>query len=184
MSSACCVLSHFSRVRLLATPWTVAHQPPLSMGFSRQEYWSGLPGPPPRDLPNPGMEPTSLMSPALAGGFFTTCPSIQGVQQTQGGRKSELLAVADVVGAPGLGSAQPHVLDAEVRWPLCSQRRGWAAGWSAGARLAGVMALNQEPGDSHTGHLHKEQPGGSPPAEPAVSSPSEGGGPHGPSMRV
>ena len=45
---------------------------PLSMGFSRQEYWSGLPCPPPEDLPGPGIEPVSLMSPALAGGFFTT----------------------------------------------------------------------------------------------------------------
>ena len=57
-----------------ATPWTVAHQAPLSMGFSRQEYWSGLSFPPPGDLPDPGMEPTSLMCPALAGGFFTTEP--------------------------------------------------------------------------------------------------------------
>ena len=51
---------------------TVAHQAPLSMGFSRQEYWSGLLCPPPGDLPNPGIEPVSLMSPALAGRFFTT----------------------------------------------------------------------------------------------------------------
>ena len=51
---------------------TVACQAPLSMGFSRQEYWSGLPCCPPGDLSNPGIEPTSLMSPALAGGFFTT----------------------------------------------------------------------------------------------------------------
>ena len=55
----------------LATPWTVAHQAPLSMGFSRQEYWSGLPCPLPVDLPNPGIELTS-MSPVLAGGFSTT----------------------------------------------------------------------------------------------------------------
>ena len=67
-----CVLSHFSRVQLFVTLWTVAHQAPLSMGFSRQEYWSGLPCPPPGDLPDPGIEPVSLMSPALAGGFFTT----------------------------------------------------------------------------------------------------------------
>ena len=46
-----------SRVRLFVTPWTVAYQAPLSMGFSRQEYWSGLPFPSPRDLPNPGIEP-------------------------------------------------------------------------------------------------------------------------------
>jgi len=56
----------------LLTLWTRACQAPLSMGFSRQEYWSGLPCPPPGDLPNPGLEPTSLKSPALAGRFFTT----------------------------------------------------------------------------------------------------------------
>ena len=53
------------------TPWTVARQAPLSMGFSRQEYCRGLPCPPPGDLPNSGIEPMSLASPALAGGFFT-----------------------------------------------------------------------------------------------------------------
>ena len=68
----CCVLSQCNRVRLFANLWTVAHQAPLSVGFSRQEYWSGLPRPPPGDLPNPGIEPTSLVSPALAGGFFIT----------------------------------------------------------------------------------------------------------------
>ena len=56
----------------LCDPWTIACQAPLSMGFSRQEYWSWLPCPPPGDLPNPGTEPISLMSPALAGRFFTT----------------------------------------------------------------------------------------------------------------
>ena len=58
--------------QLLVTPWTVAYQAPLSLGFSRQEYWSGLPFPSPGDLPDPGIEPASLMSPALAGGLFTT----------------------------------------------------------------------------------------------------------------
>ena len=52
------------------TPWTVAHQAPLSMGFPRQEYWSDLPFPPPEDLPNPGMEPASPVSPIVAGRFF------------------------------------------------------------------------------------------------------------------
>ena len=56
-----------SRVRLFATLWTVAHQVPLSMGFSKQEYGSGLPFPPPGDLPNLGMELTSPVFPALAG---------------------------------------------------------------------------------------------------------------------
>ena len=61
-----------SRVQLLVTPWTAAYQAPLSMGFSRQESWSGLPCPPPGDLPDPGIEPVSLLSPALADGFLTT----------------------------------------------------------------------------------------------------------------
>ena len=64
-----CVLSH---VGLFATPWTVATpQAPLSMGFPRQEYWSGLPFPPPGGIPEPGIRP---VYPALAGGFFTTVP--------------------------------------------------------------------------------------------------------------
>ena len=60
---------HFSGVQLFATLWDVARQAALSMGFSRQEYWNGLPFPSPGDLPNPGIE---LMFPALAGRFFTT----------------------------------------------------------------------------------------------------------------
>ena len=72
VSVSACVLCHFSRVRLFATLWIIACQAPLSMGFSRHEYWSGLPCPPPGDLPDPGIRPASLMSPALAGSFFTT----------------------------------------------------------------------------------------------------------------
>ena len=60
-----CVLSHLSPVRLSATLWTVARQAPLSMGFSRQEYWSGWPCPPPGDLPYARIEPPSLVAPAL-----------------------------------------------------------------------------------------------------------------------
>ena len=63
-----------SRVRLFATPWTVACQAPLSMGFSRQEYWSGLPFPPPGNLSDPGIESASPASPVLAGRFSTTEP--------------------------------------------------------------------------------------------------------------
>ena len=66
-----CVLSCFSHVWLFVTLWMVAHQAPLSRVFSRQEYWSGLLCPPPGDLPDPGIKPVSLMSPALAGRFFT-----------------------------------------------------------------------------------------------------------------
>ena len=63
-----------SCVQLLATPWTVAHQAPLSLEFSRQEYCSGLPFPPSGDLPDSGIEPASLVPPALAGRFFITVP--------------------------------------------------------------------------------------------------------------
>ena len=65
----------FSRVRLFVASWMVAHQAPLSIGFSRQECWSGLPFPPLWYLPDLGIEPTSLGSPALAGGFFTSSAS-------------------------------------------------------------------------------------------------------------
>ena len=60
-----------------ANTWTVARQVPLSMGFPRQEYWSGLPFPSPRDRPSSGMEPTSLASPALAGKFLITEPPVK-----------------------------------------------------------------------------------------------------------
>ena len=63
-----------SCVRLFMTPWTVDHQAALSVGFSRQEYLSGLPFPPLWDIPDTGMEPMSTASPALAGGLFTTVP--------------------------------------------------------------------------------------------------------------
>ena len=66
------MLSQFSRARLSATPWTVACPAALSVEFSRQEYWGGVPCPPPGDLPDPGVKLLSLTSPALADGVFTT----------------------------------------------------------------------------------------------------------------
>ena len=76
LASLCpaCMITH---LQLFGTPWTVASQAPLSMRFPRQEYWSGLPFPPPGDLPDPGIELESPVSPALAGGFFTTEPPTQ-----------------------------------------------------------------------------------------------------------
>ena len=65
------LLSRFGWI-VSATPWTVAHQAPLSLGFPRQDYWSGLACPPPGDLPKPGIEPAVLIPLALAGVFFTT----------------------------------------------------------------------------------------------------------------
>ena len=70
------MLSHFSCVGLFVTLWTVACQAPPSTGFSRQEYWSGLPCPPPGDLLDLGIKLASSMSPAVAGGFFTTSAKI------------------------------------------------------------------------------------------------------------
>ena len=65
------MLAKLSRVHLSVTPWTAAHQAPLSMGFPRQGYWGGWPFPSPGDFPDPGMEPAS---PRLADRFFTTEP--------------------------------------------------------------------------------------------------------------
>ena len=73
-SGVCCVLSCFSCVRVRAILWTVAHQAPLSMGFSRKEYWCGLLCSLPGDLPNPGIEPVSPTSPALAAGSLLLAP--------------------------------------------------------------------------------------------------------------
>jgi len=65
------IASAFSCVRLFVTPWTVACKAPLSMEFFKREYWTGLPLPTPGDLHEPGIKPTSLVPPALVGGFFT-----------------------------------------------------------------------------------------------------------------
>ena len=76
-----CMLSHFSHVQLFGTLWTTALQAPLSMGFSRQEYWNGLPFLPPGDLLNPGIKPVSLMSTAVTFGFFTTSTTWEALQK-------------------------------------------------------------------------------------------------------
>ena len=89
-----------SRVRLVATQWTVACQAPLSVGFSRREYWGGLPLPSPVDLPNPGIEPTS---PALAGGFIDTQAALK-FRHFHHRPQREAVTREDRAGAPGLGS--------------------------------------------------------------------------------
>ena len=75
-----------------ATQWSVARRAPLSMEFSRQEYWRGLPSPTPGDLTNPGIDLTSLVSPALAGRFFTSV--LEKVKSTRNGRKESQSAVS------------------------------------------------------------------------------------------
>ena len=83
------MLRSFSCVQLFATLWIVDCQAPLSMGFSRQEKWSGLPCPPPGDLPDPGIEPASLGSLALAGRFFTPSTTWKALQDVGNEFKSK-----------------------------------------------------------------------------------------------
>ena len=74
ISVCACVLNHSAMSDYFVAPWTIAHQASLSMGFSRQGYWSGLPFLPPVYLSNPGTEPMSPVSPALAAEFFAAEP--------------------------------------------------------------------------------------------------------------
>ena len=89
------MLNCFSRVLLLTTQWTVARQSPLSMGFSRPEYWSGLPFPLPGDLPDAGIKPGSLMSPALAGRLpkHFVCNTVNMIQTEESGFNLKVLFV-------------------------------------------------------------------------------------------
>ena len=106
------MLSRFSCVRLFVTLWTVALQAPLSMGFSRQDYWSGLPCPLSGDLPDPGIEPSSLMSPALGEGFLTT---------------SAMTVILDNALSflpPWLSSLNSWPVNTQSRWALLSKRAG------------------------------------------------------------
>ena len=98
--------SHFSYVWLFATPWKVAHQAPLSTGFSRQEYWSGLPCPPARELPDPGIQPEPLTSPASANGFFTTSSTWEAWRRSQ--RRKFLIRAQQAIW--GLDEGQLHVV--------------------------------------------------------------------------
>ena len=80
-------VSCFSCIWLFGILWTVAHRAPLSIGFSRQDYWGGLPCPPPGDLSHPGIELASFMSPALAGRFFTTSAIWEALTTIREGKK-------------------------------------------------------------------------------------------------
>ena len=84
-----CVLRIWLLASTVSNPWTIACQAPLSKGFSREEYWSGFPCPPPGDLPDSGIEPASLMSLAFSGGFFTTSATWEASPQGQENSKEE-----------------------------------------------------------------------------------------------
>ena len=92
-----CMLSCFSHVWFFVTLWTVACQAPLSMGFSRRESWSGLPFPPPGDLPNPGIKPKSLTPHALAGRFFTTSGTLEAQFSLEVGENLRIFTVSSVI---------------------------------------------------------------------------------------
>ena len=117
-------MKSLSRVRLFATPWTVAHQAPLSMGFSRQGYWSGFPFPSPGDLHDPKIEPTS---PVLAAKFFSNEPP--GEPQHYLRVKSEVaqscLTLCDAVDCTPPGSSVHGILQARIlEWVAISFSRG------------------------------------------------------------
>ena len=122
-----CMLSRFSCVWLFVTLWIVASQAPLSIVFSRQEYWSGLPCPPPADLPNPRIEPTPLGSPAMAGRFFTTSSIWEALELYTPGFKFQLCQVLiDWTILSNLFHIMKHVENYKMCRPHWSnQKRCW-----------------------------------------------------------
>ena len=118
-----CTLSHFSHVQLYVTLWTVACQAPQSMGFSRQEYWSGLPCPPPGNLLNSGVESMPLMPPELAGVFFTTNTTWEGQLHGTAAAKSlqSCPTLCDPIDSSPPGSPVPGILQARTpEWTAIS----------------------------------------------------------------
>ena len=105
------MLSHFSHVRFFATPWTVAHQAPLFMGISRQEYWSGLLCPSPGDLPDPGI---NTASPALAGIFFTTEPPGKPLSYMRAKSLQSCPTLCDPIDCSTPGSSLHGILQARI----------------------------------------------------------------------
>ena len=109
----CAVVSHFSHAQLFETLWTVTLQAPLSMGFSRQGYWSGLPCPPPGDLADPGTEPWSLMSPLWQAGSLPPGSPMQG-----------FVCVWCLVVSSSL---RPHPPGSSILWILQAKLLEWVA---------------------------------------------------------
>ena len=110
-----------SRIWLFGAPWSLVHQAPVSMGFSRQKFWSGSPSPPQGDLPQPGIEPSSPASPALAGRFFTTEPSGKlpqwyiSIQNLQKKKKKKKVFYSDKITKPKIFRTWPvNVKDIEI----------------------------------------------------------------------
>ena len=132
MCVCACVLSPFRHVRLFVTLWTITHHAPLSIGFSRQEHWRGLPWHPPGNLPNPEIKSVSLTSPALAGKFFTTSATWKAVcvytclYLCMHVRVHTCMYMSPLALGPfnrGLGQKPIHILT-----PLCPHSNQWWMG--------------------------------------------------------
>ena len=136
MSVWCCAQS-LSRVWLFATPWTVACQVPLSVEFSRQEYWRGLPLPSPGNLPDPGIETMSLAPPALAGGLLTTVPPGTPTLQCAAAAAKSLQScptLCDPIEGSPPGSPVPGILQARIlEWVAISFSSAWK--WKVKVKL-------------------------------------------------
>ena len=135
-----CVLSH---VQLFAIPWTVALQAPLSTEFSRQEYWSGLPFPPPGDLPNPEMEPVSPASPAQTGRFFTARVTRVGMPQTSEHLHTSVplptvLLLRGTASSPLPTWIPAHTSRAWCKWHLLPEALSSSLGWGYSSPCAPI----------------------------------------------
>ena len=118
----CVCIQFLSHVRLFVTPWTVAHQAPLSLAFSRQEYWNGLPCPPPGDLTDLGITFMPLLSPALAGRFFTTSATWESPVAAAAAKSLQSCpTLCDPIDGSPPGSAVPGILQARtLEWVAIS----------------------------------------------------------------
>ena len=151
LNKAPCVLSRFSYVQLFGTLWTVACQAPLSMEFFRQEYWSGLPFPPPGDLPDPGIEPGSLTSPALAGRSFTTLDAWEGLARLLAAKLSCFSRVrlfvtptdSSLPGSPIPGILQARTLE-WVKVKLLGHVQPSVTPWTAAYQAPPSMAFSRQ----------------------------------------
>ena len=119
----CASVQLLNHVPLSGTPWTVAHQAPLSKEFSRQNCWSRLPFPTLGDLPNPGIKPLSLASPALAGGFFTTAPLGKSFVFLLLGFKSSFYVLDNLSGVSFANIFPSLWLDFSFSWLCLSQSK-------------------------------------------------------------
>ena len=122
------MLSGFNHIQLCSTLWTTACQAPLSMGFSRQKYCRGLPFSPPEDLPDPGIDPSSLTSPAFADGFFTTSATWKAIyyalvqaEESESEVAQSCLTLSDSMDCSPPGSPVPGILQARtLEWVAIS----------------------------------------------------------------